>query len=180
MYYPLSTGGNVRLAGLQEQQQLYFEQSIPWYPADFPGTDASEAWEQLERSKREEHWKKRPKGKRISWESLDLGNGRKGEIGCPWACDWEYLREQHAQPTRPATFKYAPPSIESADRSKQVLEGHNGMLATVKLSLITKGAPTTCARVYRLPTTNDNLRQKWWGLLPDPAAKVRILVQATG
>jgi hypothetical protein len=31
--------------------------------------------------KRKAEWEKRPKGRRIEWESVDLGKGRRGELG---------------------------------------------------------------------------------------------------
>ncbi|KAL2144500.1 hypothetical protein VTI28DRAFT_9005 [Corynascus sepedonium] len=91
MHYPLSTGGNPRLGGLNEQRQIAFEHGAPWFPADFPATDAGYNWELEERAKREQDWDRRPKGKRIEWSSLDLGAGRKGEIGNGFACDFEHL-----------------------------------------------------------------------------------------
>jgi len=91
MYYPLSSGGNPRFGGLKETRQVYFESSRPWFPGDYPGTSAGWAWEIQERAVREKEWAKRPKGKRIEWGSVDLGDGRKGEVGRGWACDWEAI-----------------------------------------------------------------------------------------
>jgi len=91
MHYPLSIGGNPRLGGLNEQRQIAFEQGAPWFPADFPATNAGLAWELEQRVKRKRDWDRRPKGKRIEWKSLDLGAGRKGEIGDGLACDFEHL-----------------------------------------------------------------------------------------
>ena len=91
MHYPLTSGGNPRFGGLQERRQISFEQSIPWYPADYPGTKAGFEWELLERERKKLEWTKRPKGKRTAWESVNVGNGRKGEIGLGWACDWGRL-----------------------------------------------------------------------------------------
>ncbi|KAL2122183.1 hypothetical protein VTJ04DRAFT_2638 [Mycothermus thermophilus] len=91
VHYPLSTGGNPRLGGLNEQMQIAFEQGVPWFPADYPATDAGARWELEQREKRRNEWERRPKGKRVAWESLDLGAGRRGEVGDGFACDWEYL-----------------------------------------------------------------------------------------
>ncbi|KAK3363418.1 ribonucleases P/MRP protein subunit POP1-domain-containing protein [Lasiosphaeria hispida] len=91
MHYPLSTGGNPRLGGLDEQRQIAFEQNVPWFPGDFPGTDAGLSWELDQQIKRKRDWDRRPKGKRVEWKSLDLGAGRKGEIGDGLACDFEHL-----------------------------------------------------------------------------------------
>ncbi len=91
MRYPLSTGGNPRLGGLNEQRQIAFEHGSPWFPGDFPATEAGRTWELEQRIKRKADWDRRPKGKRVEWKSLDLGAGRKGEIGDGLACDFEHL-----------------------------------------------------------------------------------------
>ena len=91
MHCPLSTGNVPRFGCLQEKRQIAFEQGMPWFPGDFPGTKAGWEWENWEREIGKRDWDKRPKGKRPAWESVDLGLGRRGEIGRGWACDWEML-----------------------------------------------------------------------------------------
>lgn len=91
MRCPLSSGGNPRLGGLNEQRQIAFEHGTPWFPGDFPATDAGCNWEQEQRVERKQDWDRRPKGKRVEWRSLDLGAGRKGETGDGLACDFEHL-----------------------------------------------------------------------------------------
>nr|OQO23738.1 hypothetical protein B0A51_08958 [Rachicladosporium sp. CCFEE 5018] len=91
MYTPLSTGQQPRFGGQDEQKQLTLERGEPWFPGDFPGTKAGWEWEVKEAGRRFEDWKKRPKSKRISWEAVDLGDGKKGEVGMGWACDWTRL-----------------------------------------------------------------------------------------
>lgn len=91
VHYPMSTGGNPKVSGLDELRQVTFEQGLPWFPGDFPGTNAGADWEVEQRAKRKADWAKRPKSKRIAWESLDLGAGRKGEVGIGWACEFERL-----------------------------------------------------------------------------------------
>lgn len=91
VHYPLSTGGNPRLGGLNELRQVTFEKGLPWFPGDFPGTDSGAEWELEQRQKRKVQWEKRPKSKRVAWETLDLGAGRRGEIGMGWACEFERL-----------------------------------------------------------------------------------------
>ena len=91
MHYPLSTGGEPRFGGLAEQQQTAFESGGLWFPGDFPGTKAGWEWELREREVAKRTWDRKPKGRRIEYASVDLGAGRKGEIGKGWACDWEYL-----------------------------------------------------------------------------------------
>ncbi|MCJ1283082.1 hypothetical protein MMC26_002409 [Xylographa opegraphella] len=191
MYYPLSTGGNPRFGGLREKRQISFEQGIPWFPADYPGTKAGWEWELMEREKRKADWAKRPKGKRIEWESVDLGENRKGEIGSGWACDWERLfsggpattvpntndvqnkDDSSAQPEvtsdKPASFNihhvrdpYL--SVFSADRTSSAI-------APVSISLLHRGVPTTCARIYRLPSSNHSRLAQWLALASSPCTK---------
>ncbi|KAI0808841.1 POPLD domain-containing protein [Xylaria sp. FL0064] len=91
MHYPLSTGGNPTFGGLDEIRQLSFERGQPWFPGDVPGTAAGNAWETKERQARWKIWDGKPKGKRVKWERLDLGAGRKGEVGLGLSCDFETL-----------------------------------------------------------------------------------------
>ncbi|KIW89749.1 uncharacterized protein Z519_09906 [Cladophialophora bantiana CBS 173.52] len=93
MFYPLSSGGTPRFGGLHQKQQLAFEQKVPWFPGDLPGTEAGKAWERTESEKRFDSWIRRPPKSRVAWATLDLGLGRRGEIGRGWSCDWEYLFE---------------------------------------------------------------------------------------
>lgn len=207
MHQPLSCGGNPRLAGLQEKRQIAFEQGVPWFPGDFPGTNAGWEWEVMERGKRKEEWSKRPKGKRIEWESVDLGDGKKGEIGMGWACDWERLfqgppsnpesaddsletkvtasrlqskansqPDPKSEPSTPLKPSQPPPL-----QMNHIPSGLAGLyttanpppptaLTSVSLSLLARGCPTACARIYRLPTSNPSLRQKWLALAA-PALK---------
>ncbi|KAJ3577362.1 hypothetical protein NPX13_g3205 [Xylaria arbuscula] len=91
MHYPLSTGGNPVLGGLDEIRQLSFERGQPWFPGDVPGTSAGNAWETRERQSRWRTWDGKPKGKRVKWETVDLGAGRKGEVGVGWSCDFRTM-----------------------------------------------------------------------------------------
>ena len=91
MYYPLSSGGTPRFGGLEQTQQIAFEQMTPWFPGDFPGTEAGKAWERSEAEKCFDQWIRRPPSRRIRWDLLDLGLGRKGELGRGWSCDWDWM-----------------------------------------------------------------------------------------
>ena len=234
MYYPLSTGGNPRFGGLDETRQIAFEQGVPWFPGDFPGTKGGWEWELQERQKAREEWARKPKGRRIEWESVDLGNGRKGEIGIGWGCDWDRLfgpfapgdskskvnetglaggsgdsiaqnavndgldknegknedqtkdssapsdlqpNSQHSQvdisnntnqapdhdpkePRKPASLSirqipiHLLPSLLPSPSPPQ-------SLITITLTLLHRGVPTRCARLYRLPTSNTALCAQW-------------------
>ncbi|KAF2199653.1 ribonuclease P complex subunit Pop1 [Delitschia confertaspora ATCC 74209] len=178
MFYPISTGGNPKYGGLTERRQIYFERSAPWYPGDFPGTAAGWTWELQQRIEREKEWLKRPKGKRIEWGSIDLGKDRKGEVGNPWDCDWERLLQKGpavADDQNPldssAPFRHLPsPTVLSllshpdpSTLSQYISIPH---LFTVKITMVQRGHPTDCARIYRLPTTDSQLRKKWLSLMP--------------
>ena len=91
MRYSLSSGQTPRFGGLDQVQQIAFERMTPWYPADFPATEAGKAWERTESEKRFNGWLRRPPSRRIRWDLVDLGLGRHGEVGRGWTCDWEYL-----------------------------------------------------------------------------------------
>ncbi|KAI9367713.1 ribonucleases P/MRP protein subunit POP1-domain-containing protein [Aspergillus egyptiacus] len=199
MYYPLSSGGNLRFGGLKEQQQLAFERGEPWFPGDFPGTRAGWKWNLRERKAAEQEWERRPKGRRVEFDSLDLGNGQKGEIGRGWACDWEKLvtpshdvpddtqeetpKNGKADDNKPAeALKNA--TADSPCNLHQLLPTQANLainnpsitlpdtaLTTVKVTLHSRGHPAPRARIYRLPTNNPDLRQKWLTLAskkPDP------------
>ena len=90
-YYPISSGSTPRFGGLYQTQQLAFEHMIPWFPADMPGTVAGQAWERTESEKRFDMWIRRPPSRRLRWDLVDIGLGRRGELGRGWTCDWEYL-----------------------------------------------------------------------------------------
>jgi len=200
VHYPLSTGGNPRFGGLQELRQIHFEQGVPWFPADFPGTKAGYAWETEERAKRKRKWEKRPKGKRIEWDSLDLGRAREGEIGLGWACDFERIlgitpvpdssiSDDPTQNTQKRSIpqKEAETPIEHVPNcmfsrllsSKDTVQTQPSQVATIQLTLVSRGVASPCARIYHLPratTSQDSstasgslpatTREQWLSLLP--------------
>ncbi|KAI9721237.1 MAG: hypothetical protein M1812_002398 [Candelaria pacifica] len=195
MHYPLSTGGQVRFGGLREKRQISFEAGMPWFPADYPGTKAGWDWELMERARRHKEWSSRPKSKRIEWESVDLGGGRKGEVGLGWACDWEKLLvkpaagaesvEQTSAPSQTATADETPttsppsgiyhlvstppsqlPTSQPPKLPPQIPIEDSIVLMTVKVTVITRGTPTACARIYSLENIDPELRRKWLSLIP--------------
>lgn len=186
MYYPLSSGGNPRFGGVKEQQQLAFEAGEPWFPGDFPGTRAGWEWNLQGREKARQEWERRPKGRRVEFDSLDLGTSQKGEIGRGWACDWERLiqakdaEEQSEKKTsdESETQDVYPPlnirQLRKTDAEKAINNpsaSDTTSLATVRVSLLSRGTPTPRARIYRLPT-DPELRQKWLNLA-NPKETVR-------
>ena len=187
MYHPISTGGNPRFGGLNEQRQINFERCIPWFPGDYPGTEAGWKWEIHERSQRKAEWEKRPKAKRVEWTSLKLGQGSRGEIGLGWACDWQRLFElnhvaRKAQiPDEATETRHAPEMIDELrpvhvpkDRISAMLDVALGIVS-VKIDLIHVGVPKSCARIYRLPTADASAHAKWSALAATKSlARARI------
>ncbi|CZR51607.1 related to ribonuclease P chain POP1 [Phialocephala subalpina] len=179
IHQPLSTGGNPRFGGLQEIRQIHFEQGVPWFPVDYPGTPAGFAWECEQRLKRHKEWSKRPKGKRIEWTSLDLGAGRKGEIGRGWACDFEKIIGVEPLPevdpsldttTTQDSDNSTQPQNQTKAAELQLLIQHlprkdftslissrdaeslsPTSIATIRISFLSLGIAHPCARIYRLP-----------------------------
>lgn len=187
MYYPLSSGGNSRFGGVKEQQQLSFEAGEPWFPGDYPGTRAGWEWGLSEREKTKREWERRPKGRRLEFDSLDLGDGQKGEIGRGWACDWERLvqgsldattgnksakqsTEANEASTDNTQEDHPPLNIRQLRKTEAELALNDpsttttSTLASVRISVFSRGTPTPRARIYRLPSTNTELRQKWLSL----------------
>lgn len=91
VHVPLVSGLNPRFGGMNETMQVAFERGLAWFPADYLATDAGAEWELAQRKKRREQWQKRPKSKRTEWAALDLGAGRRGEVGDGLSCDFEFL-----------------------------------------------------------------------------------------
>ncbi|KAH7336178.1 NUC188 domain-containing protein [Rhexocercosporidium sp. MPI-PUGE-AT-0058] len=203
MHCPLSSGSNPRFGGLQELRQIHFEQGVPYFPTDYPGTAAGFQWELEERLKKKSNWDKRPKGKRVEWDSLDLGAGRKGEIGRGWASDFERVV---GVPPLPASVTSTDTTQES-EASQEIIPKTNtpvchlpskifrtllsspegelppaNSVATVRITLVTKGTATPSARIYRLPGAPElssgisdpsitsspqaTTREQWLALLP--------------
>lgn len=136
LHYPLSTGGNPRFGGLREQQQLAFSRSLPWFPGDYPGTSAGWAWELREREAAKRLWDRKPKGRRLEYDSVPLGDGRKGEIGMGWACDWERLGMGKSDRQSSSNAATAGPAREgqTATAGKAAAKAKSQLPATSSLS----------------------------------------------
>jgi ribonuclease P/MRP protein subunit POP1 len=206
VHYPLSSGGNPRFGGLQELRQTHFEQGVPSFPADFPGTKAGFAWESVERERRRAEWERRPKGKRLEWESLDLGANRTGEVGLGWACNFEKLvterNNKHDAEPLPTEKPLANSDTEIGKKLIELLlvKDFNSLLsskdadlppptfvATVRLTLVSRGVASPCARIYRLPAPEPSAepgepssnslptREQWLSLLPTTSRNSKSL-----
>ena len=91
VWYSLVNFTGVRFGGISESNQIQYENAVGSFPDDFPGTRAGLEEEGRKAAVRKQIWEKRPKQKRTAWESVGLGEGRKGELGQGAWCDWEHL-----------------------------------------------------------------------------------------
>ncbi|OAA42763.1 Ribonuclease P/MRP, subunit POP1 [Metarhizium rileyi] len=190
VHCPLVSGMNPRFGGLNETMQVAFERGLPWFPADFVGTDSGARWELDQRQQRQQAYDRRPKSKRTEWSTLDLGAGRKGEVGDGLTCDFELL---FGLPAPIKTTKSTEPELVQADQSddedamdidqrestsktsaeppslkllnfvprvrfEQMMASPESpptlppnSVMNVRITLLSRGAVTTCARIYRLP-----------------------------
>jgi ribonuclease P/MRP protein subunit POP1 len=89
-YALMHTQQHIRFGGIQEAHNSAFDHSLPWFPADFPGTGAGKSWENEQSAGRKEAWEKRPKQKRLNYEAIKIA-GAKGELGDWSRCDWGLL-----------------------------------------------------------------------------------------
>lgn len=189
VHCPLVSGTNPRFGGLNETMQVAFERGMPWFPTDFVNTDAGAEWELEQRQKRQREYDRRPKSKRTEWAMVDLGAGRKGEVGDGLACDFEMLfglpvrRKPTAaepelvqadksddedamdvdQPESPSKQSAGPPSLRllnsvsrtefdsivASPESQPTLPPN--AITNVRITLLSRGAASPCARIYRLP-----------------------------
>ncbi|EMC94315.1 hypothetical protein BAUCODRAFT_157940 [Baudoinia panamericana UAMH 10762] len=159
MYYPLSTGQQPRFGGLSQRRQLAFEAGVPMFPVDFPGTKAGWEWEMQERRRREEEWRRKPKGKRVSWEKVELGGGKKGEMGVGWACDWERLLAGSPAPEA---------AVEKGQDAAENAEQANAAQGSKK----DNGEDTAAKQLKSAPLRPTELTQL-------PAAQARALLEAS-
>ena len=218
MYYPLSSGGTTRFGGLDETRQIAFERNEPWFPGDFPGTEAGKAWERTELEKRHNVWKRKPPSRRVNYDSLRLNDKAQGEHGEGWACDWEFLlglntdtpdgisnemsqessniassdnapptdtgtegvkvaspvnEEKQAPPSRAQAIftQIAPTTVPSIFNLSSVtptipIFTTTPLLATIRITLLTRGTPLPCARIYRFPSPTSPLHSQWLDLVP--------------
>ncbi|KAH0607667.1 uncharacterized protein H6S33_002701 [Morchella sextelata] len=89
-YGLMNTSSDIRFGGIDELRQVFFERGEGCFPDDFPGTAAGAEEERRKGAERKEVWEKRPRGKKVVWERVLLGEKR-GELGDGFLCDWGWL-----------------------------------------------------------------------------------------
>ncbi|KAG5520094.1 hypothetical protein PMAC_001170 [Pneumocystis sp. 'macacae'] len=159
LWYSLMHIPKVRFGGMQEKQQLEFEEGRPHFPSDYHGTLAGNENEKIEGQYRESVWKKKPSSKRISWSSVITKDG-KGEHGNPFICDWSYL-----------FLKFCKSNFGNIDDESKLLQADFHLISginvkakidsdlykslnfvfIVKITMLRRGNPSCCARVYSIP-----------------------------
>ncbi|KAK2834919.1 hypothetical protein FQN49_006782 [Arthroderma sp. PD_2] len=191
MYYPLSSGGNPRFGGIQEQQQLAFESKEPWFPGDFPGTKAGWEWEARERQREKETWERKPKAKRVEYNSVNLGTGKKGEIGQGWACDWERLvsgpdssgmengeaieKPKEKQKTKKGKTKKQSGEVKPIDGDKQPGDSEKTDVAPIPPPAVRQLDPSMASAILSLKARSSQLPASMESLLETPAVATVII-----
>lgn len=88
IWYSLNHLPLVRFGGLQEFSQIHYENSLPFFPNDYPGTRAGDLYAKEFRDQSEATYLRKPPAKRTSFaKSL---NG-KVEVGDPFTSDFSFL-----------------------------------------------------------------------------------------
>ena len=138
LWHSLQRTPDTRFGGLREAAQTHFEMGLPYFPTDYPGTDAGRAAEEQAATQRREHWGRRPPAKRTNYDAVrihkDSPAGEHGDWAC---CDWKKLLggdddEAWLVPRRMMMQSQLP----------------KGGVAMVKITLADKGRFSTTARVY--------------------------------
>ena len=173
MYYPLTSGGIPRFGGLDQIRQVAFENSAPWFPGDFPGTEAGKAWWRTEDEKALNAWKRRPPSRRANWDKVEIRgeDGRKGELGRGWMCDWEYLfnvsgREKEIMETSQAR---KPSSNPAAEKPKRVRTSQQRKRLKELEALKQAGAQ---GKEEQILPSSDNLKPVQAQVLPGSAEAI--------
>jgi len=101
------------------------------FPEDWPGTRAGGEEERRVAGRCREQWKRRPNGKRESWDRVVKG----GEIGDPFSCDWKSLfkKETGKSNDRPAKNRE-----EKAEVGERELAGIDAIRAQAKAAMETE------------------------------------------
>ncbi|RCI13795.1 hypothetical protein L249_8282 [Ophiocordyceps polyrhachis-furcata BCC 54312] len=150
---PLSCGSVPRFGGLSQVMQVSHERGVPWFPADFPATDAGARWEADQRLSRRDQWRRRPKSKRLSWDAVDLGAGRRGEVGDGLACHFELLL---SLPRREAPSSPSPPPAEEGggtenEEDKAEEKEQDAFPSLARLTTLSQGQLTRLLKDPTLP-----------------------------
>lgn len=145
--------GYTIFGGLEQYHQIMYERRLPFFPDDFPGTEAGLVAEREKAEEREHQWKARPRSKRFEYSSLKLRNGDgKGELGRPFSCDWSFLLcrlvgQTNVRPWMITDFKKFVKRQDNGNQQGELLSA----IFQVGITLVARGRPSATARVYAIP-----------------------------
>ncbi|KTW30660.1 hypothetical protein T552_00375 [Pneumocystis carinii B80] len=155
----------VRFGGIQEKHQLEFEEGIPYFPSDYHGTLAGDENEKIEAQYREFEWKKKPPAKRVSWSSVVTKDG-KGELGNPFICDWSYLFLNFSKNNSDNSENenkllhmdlHLVSGVDVKSKFDTNLYKSMKLIFIVKITMLRRGCPDSCARVYSIPAEEKEI-----------------------
>lgn len=161
---------DVKPGGLAQAQQLGQELGSGHFPNDWLGTLAGDRIQDMNADQRLETWKKKPKAKRTTFDSLTIDAKRSGEHGDPFRCDWTAVFQSreggnplHPQLLSPAGVK----ALIGLDAEGELFE--RGVIR-IRLQLVGRGTPQDCARIYLVPPEQRTewLKQGRKGIPLDP------------
>lgn len=170
----MHTHHHVRFGGLRELRQYHFTRKEPYFPADYPGTKAGNTWMEEEAAIKKTEWEKRPPAKRTNYAKTD-------ETGDWWKCDWDVLLSTPPAPLQltgtrgpimtestiasdldsrnkkwfylptPSLFPTTPIISSFTTPSSAPSVDTNYALVTVVITLLGRGSPSECARIWMAP-----------------------------
>ncbi|KAG5440719.1 hypothetical protein PCK2_000155, partial [Pneumocystis canis] len=164
LWYSLMHIPRTRFGGLREKHQLEFEESKPHFPLDYHGTLVGDESEKIESQLRELEWKKKPSAKRVSWSSVVT---KDGEHGNPFTCDWNYLfsncyeNSTHTESESLPTTLHLVPGIYLKTNADVELYKSFNMIFIVKITMLRRGYPHCCARVYSIPVEEKEVWKRF-------------------
>ncbi|KAK9347878.1 ribonucleases P/MRP protein subunit POP1-domain-containing protein [Lipomyces starkeyi] len=146
--------------GLQQYHQILSERMLPYFPDDYPGTSAGLVEEKEKTTVHEKEWKNRPKSKKTIYDTLDLRNGeKKGEVGNPFGCDWQYLLHSDAKGVYDPTKKLAKQQ-EDVTMPDSTAAGSTTEAATEETPLSAANEPWMITNLSRILSERNKLRKE--------------------
>ncbi|TGZ85263.1 POPLD-domain-containing protein [Ascodesmis nigricans] len=167
-YCLMHTHHHLRFGGMRELRQYHFTRKEPYFPADYPGTNAGDGWLAEEAVLRKAEWEKKPPAKRTNYEKT-------GETGEWWKCDWDALLPPSPAPKplqsidsmdmmvdsslpsttatqpQPQKWCFLPSPSTTPYSSPTTTRNLDHSLVSVIITLLGKGSPSECARIWMAP-----------------------------
>lgn len=146
-----------KVIGLQDRLNIYFELNIPYFPVDFPDTNAYEQYSKETQNKLYDEYSKRPKSKRINFQKLG--------VNYPFCCPWFSLSSNSI-----ASSSISSSTLVQVDRSIRPKHGENSKLdaidvVQVSITMLERGKPLRFSVVYE--PSEEQLRRFCEGKFDD-------------